>query len=85
MISTMLIFLIDLILHFIVYGFKATVMHRDLYIVEIFVQISGWYCIITYWFVDYLTSINTIDFLCILMLVRTLRILTYMLEIRHFD
>ena len=84
-ISVMALFLADLVLHFIVYGFRATLMHRDLYIIEILVQLSGWYCITSYWFVSYLTSINTIDFLCILMLIRTLRLLSYMTEIRHFD
>ena len=36
-ISTMTLFLADVILHFVVYGIVATVMHRDLYIIEIFV------------------------------------------------
>ena len=81
---TQIFFGLDLILHIVVYGFVPTLKHQSVYPIEIFIQLTGWYCWIDYWYVTYMGQVYTVDFLSLEIFLRTLRLIPYMLEIKAF-
>ena len=79
-------FLVDIILQISVYGFIWVMKKKVEYILEAVIQIVACVCVIMYWVnPTFVKATSTVDTLCILMLLRNLRIVHLLTEIKDFD
>ena len=83
-VSVNALFLTDLIFHCLLFGFKKVIKLRLDYLLECVLQVSGIIATTIFYTMDFRQRATAVDFLCIILMLRYLRLLTYVAELADF-